>query len=309
MAKLKKRFDLVRDRHGVKLQVEGTDNEQKLPVKHDKQEKKDKQEKRLVSAIKRKPIMIHKETQFDSSKPAYMHSPSYTIERLLERVTNEKYSGQSISKTGGFAEKRRFLVQPSSVGTVKVDRLNSILNGSINNEQDTLSSRVMSEYFLMIEELILVADQKLELMLNNFSPQIWKSVVKRISNRIKTKKLQFIDSSDSLESIFTRNCSDPVYCGEETIINLINLCSLFDYSVRKQNEREYFKEKKLDRILAVVEKLEKSIKVSKSPSEQNPIVGYIKDIKKVTGSVRGIDFKSKNKTVGEYYSAVRFFDT
>lgn len=280
----KKKFDLLKDRSGIKIQLEGTELTQSLP------------EKKSCS-IKRNPIMVHKETQIDQVNYNNISSPSQNLEKLLERINNDKNSSYMFGKNNtGQTDKNKADAQIELKETLKLEGFNSLLNET-DKVQDALRSRIMSEYFSMIEDFILVADHKLSLMLNNFSPQIWKSVIKKIKNRMKFKELQFADCNDGLESLFTKSYVEPIYCGEDTIINMINLYKVFDYSARKVKDIEYFKDKKLDKILLVLEKLEKTTKISLNPNEQNPIVGYIKDIKKVTGSVRGIDFKSKNKIV------------
>lgn len=249
-------------------------------------------------SIKRNPIMVHKETQIDQVNYNYISSPSQNLEKLLERINNDKNSSYMFGKNNtGQTDKNKADAQIELKDTLKLEGFNSLLNETDKVQDAALRSRIMSEYFSMIEDFILVADHKLSLMLNNFSPQIWKSVIKKIKNIMKFKELQFADFSDGLESLFTKNYVEPIYCGEDTIINMINLYKVFDYSARKVKDIEYFKDRKLDKILSVLEKLEKTTKISLNPNEQNPIVGYIKDIKKVTGSVRGIDFKSKNKIV------------
>ena len=196
-------------------------------------------------------------------------------------------------------EKKKHLqsMGPHQESIIKGDKLVGLLNES-QNQADQLRARVMTEYFSMIEELLLVADQKLTLLSNNFSPQIWKNVVKLIKNRFKVKTLQLSDNLDSLESLFVKGYTEPLYCSEDTVINLFNLYSIFEYETLKTIKKSFFKERKLERVLSVIEKLQRSTLFKKIPYEQEPIIGYIKEYKKISGSVRGVDFKSKNKIVG-----------
>ena len=193
-------------------------------------------------------------------------------------------------------EKKKISLSNGRQESAKIDKFASFLNES-HNQTDQLRVRVMTEYFSMIEELLLVADYKMALLTNNFCPQIWKNVVKPIRNRFKVKALQLADNADSLEGLFVNSHADPLYCGEDTIFNLLSLYSIFDYPNAKVTQRAVFKEKKLDRVLSVIEKLQTWGRVSKSPYQQEPIVGFLKEFKRISGSVRGIDFKSKNKIV------------
>lgn len=180
---------------------------------------------------------------------------------------------------------------------VRTEKMTTGLNES-NNPTDQLRVRVMTEYFSMIEELLLVADQRMTLITNNFSPQVWKNVVKLIRNRFKVKALQFADNADNLEAIFVNGHSDPMYCGEDTLFNLFSLFSIFDYqNTKKLQQGSLQKEKKIDKVLSVLEKLQNTTKLNTNQVGQEPIVGFMKDFKKIIGSVRGIDFKSKNKIV------------
>lgn len=285
LAKPKKKFDLLKSMNRVKIPFfEGQEIHCTLP-------------ERETSPIKIKPIMAHHETQTDYLFYPYLNSPSQNLDKLFDRANNDKFSTNSIKRLSlNLVEKRKtpgtsFVNDNSRFDKPNIACIESDLN------RDSLKSQVITEYFSMIEELILVADQQLNLMLSNFSPDIWKNVTKPIRERFKVKQLQLADISDPLEGIFSRNMLEPIYCGEDTIVNLIALYKVFEFGSRKVEEKEYFREKRLDRILTMIEKLDVTTKIGKSPSEQVPIVGLIKNTKKVTGSVRGIDYKSKNKIV------------
>ena len=88
----------------------------------------------------------------------------------------------------GQTDKNKADAQIELKDTLKLEGFNSLLNETDKVQDAALRSRIMSEYFSMIEDFILVADHKLSLMLNNFSPQIWKSVIKKIKNIMKFKE-------------------------------------------------------------------------------------------------------------------------
>ena len=286
LAKSKRKFDLPKSISRVKTPFfEGQEIHCTLPENE-------------TSIKKGRPIMAHHETQTDYLFFPYLNSPSQNLEKLFDRANNDKISTNSIKKLSlKLVENRKTPANSFGNDNSRFTKPISACIESCQLNHDLLKSQVISEYFSMIEELILVADQRLNLMLSNFSPDIWKNVTKPIRDRFIVKQLQLADISDPLEGIFSRNILEPIYCGEDTIINLIALYKVFDFGSRKVEEKEYFREKRLDRILTMIEKMDVTTKFGKSPSEQVPIVGLIKNTKKVTGSVRGIDYKSKNKIV------------
>ena len=208
------------------------------------------------------------------------------LQRLLKTEKSYGYHG----------ERRKSVVSLALNDQSRIDKISCIMP-ELDRQTEVLIDRVIAEYFNMVDEFLLIADQKLFLLTNNYSHSLLKSVIRPIRNRLLVKNLQISSSGDNLDSLFTKYCAEPLYCTDDTILNLISLYAVFDYSSAKSDTREHFKKKKIDKILQVLDKLNRRSRLESSPTRVDPILGLIRESKTIMGSVKGIDYRSKIKSV------------
>jgi len=175
----------------------------------------------------------------------------------------------------------------------KSDKLGSFLLNESYHVGEAIKIHIFTEYFNMMEELLLVADSKLNIIANNYSYKLYEKVVKKLHKRFIMTNLQQTDKELSLQDMFEELPNDSLQCGEETINYLISVYQTFDFANTKVSRAEYYRRKKIDQILNLIENLETGVKISKRQEESHTM----KTNKKVTGlrsSVRAINLSGNS---------------
>jgi hypothetical protein len=166
---------------------------------------------------------------------------------------------------------------------------------------EVIKARVFTEYFSMIDDLVIVADMKLRIVSSNFSAKIIENVVSKFNKyrkRINMHNLRDNGGPINLEDCFTFSESDQISCNEETVMNLIDIYTVLGYKLKKHvpEEMKRFKDAKIDRILRFIESLESGIKISKK-EEEHAQSSHFRKISKLKSSMRAINIKKSNLTV------------
>ena len=143
----------------------------------------------------------------------------------------------------------------------------SILAESNFMSTETIKAKVFTEYFSMIDDLVLVADMQFNIISNNYSPKIVESVIKKFNmqkKRVNIENLIAPVGTIHLDECFRFVENEMIKCSEETIMNLIDIYSVLNYKQKKYNPEDVqrFKELKIESILKKIEILDNGIKIS-----------------------------------------------
>jgi signal transduction histidine kinase/CheY-like chemotaxis protein len=181
----------------------------------------------------------------------------------------------------------------------KVSRNSSFLETSVMPIEN-IKLRVFAEYFSMIDELVLVADKRLNVINSNHSPRNANFVVNRIRKRFNITN--FTKPGATLDQLFRYLPADQLQCGNDTVSSLVTLFSSFDYKKNKLilEKMEGYKKARIDSILQVIESLQTGIKLSNQTEKDNKITNpkqplrAAKTLGKVKSSMKAIN---KNNVV------------
>lgn len=166
---------------------------------------------------------------------------------------------------------------------------------------ETIKARVFTEYFSMIDDWVIVADMKLNIVSNNYSAKIVDNVVNKFNKQKKRINVQNLTGNNpniTLDECFKFVEREQIRCTEETIMNLIDIYSMLNYKQKKHSseEVEKFKENKILPILKYIENLDSGIKISNKQEENVHSSGF-KKVSKLKSSMRAINIKNSNLTV------------
>ena len=166
---------------------------------------------------------------------------------------------------------------------------------------ETIKAKVFTEYFSMIDDLVLVADMKLNIISNNYLPKIVESVIKKFNmqkKRVNIENLIAPVGTIHLDECFRFVENEMIKCSEETIMNLIDIYSVLNYKQKKYNPEDVqrFKELKIESILKKIEILDNGIKIS-NKQEENVQNSLSNSVSKLRSSMKAINVKNSNLTV------------
>lgn len=178
---------------------------------------------------------------------------------------------------------------------------------------EPIKSRVFSEYFSMIADLVLVADVKFTIIHNNYSHKIRESLINKLNKQqTRFNMLNIMETNPSrhikLDQCFNAVEREQLQCGEETINNLIKIFNVIGYRSKKHVEEEMnrFRDSQLLGILKTIEDLENNIKSSNNQSKKSTSSRFNNPNKsKIKSSVRTIYVKRNYPTVNPTYSEHR----
>lgn len=181
------------------------------------------------------------------------------------------------------------------------NQLKLLPKDTIELSAETIKAKVFTEYFSMIDDLVIVADMKLKIISNNYSAKIIENVIRKFNKhkkRINMQNLKPDSGNANLECCFNMLEKDQIRCNEETVMNLIDIYTVLNYKTKKLSEEEMkkFQDAKVDKILRIIEGLESGIKISKREEDEEKSTNF-KKISKMKSSMRAINIKKSNLTV------------
>ena len=222
----------------------------------------------------------------------------------------DKVSGNSAKPQSMIQNKYRTNEYPREAkkGFYSPDNKNELNNSNhhkLNQKDmspDMVKARVFTEYFSMIDDLVIVTDMKLQIVSNNFSAKIVENVISKFNKHKKRLDMHAIQSETGpvqLDQCFKFFEKDQIRCNEDTLKNLIDICTVLNYKKKKHNPEDMkrFKEVKIDRILRLIENLENGIKISKRQEDSGNNPNHFKKITKLKSSMRAINIKKSYLTV------------
>lgn len=166
---------------------------------------------------------------------------------------------------------------------------------------ESVKARVFSEYFSMIDDWVMVADKRLNIISNNYSAKIVDNVINRFNTdkkRINTQNLLPGNEALTLDECFKFVEKEQMRCSKETVMNLIDIYGVLGFKQKKyvQEEIEKFKEANVFSILKKLEVLDSGIKLS-NQQEEHAEKSVLKKINMLKSSMRAIYVKNSNLIV------------
>lgn len=166
---------------------------------------------------------------------------------------------------------------------------------------EKIKARVFTEYFSMIDDWVIVADMKLNIISNNYSAKIVDNVISKFNKqkkRINFQNLNGLGPGVTLDGCFKFVDREQIRCTEETIMNLVDIYTTLDFRNKKLNKEDMqrFQDKKIVGILKSIENISKGIKISNKQEESSQSSKF-KMINKMKSSMRAINIKNSNLTV------------
>ena len=166
---------------------------------------------------------------------------------------------------------------------------------------EKVKARVFTEYFSMIDDWVIVADMKLNIISNNYSAKIVDNVISKFNKqkkRINVQNLNGLSPGVTLDGCFKFVDREQIRCTEETIMNLVDIYTMLDFKNKKLNNEDMqrFQDKKIVGILKSIENISKGIKIS-NKQEENSQSSKFKKVNKMKSSMRAINIKNSNLTV------------
>lgn len=113
--------------------------------------------------------------------------------------------------------------------------------------RDPLKFQVFSEYLKLIDELVLISDEDLNIVLNNFSKHLFEKVCKPIHEKLSHTDYEAISSCLFLGNLFKQEDNKGLQCNEETLMNLITIAEHFEASPVAYQKKSFIEgEPKMD---------------------------------------------------------------
>lgn len=227
--------------------------------------------------------VIEKPSGFNFEDP--LPRPSSYSPEPLQKITNNLYPDTLVG-----AENRK-----SGIGLQHsmIDNLSTTEN---------IKVRVFAEYFSMIEDLVLVADKKFNLIANNHTSRNVNTIVTRIKKRFNQHYLS--KSGSTLDQIFQELPNDQLQCMTNTVSSLLNIYTMFDYKKNKFDPFKIieFREAKIERILKVLERFDNGVRISnKQDQNANKETKHktLKKLHRLKSSMRALPINKDNVVVSD----------
>ena len=196
---------------------------------------------------------------------------------------------------------RRGFYSPERIRTDLISKEMTRSQADLLVHAEKVKARVFTEYFSMIDDWVIVADMKLNIISNNYSAKIVDNVISKFNKqkkRINVQNLNGLSPGVTLDGCFKFVDREQIRCTEETIMNLVDIYTMLDFKNKKLNNEDMqrFQDKKIVGILKSIENISKGIKIS-NKQEENSQSSKFKKVNKMKSSMRAINIKNSNLTV------------
>lgn len=171
----------------------------------------------------------------------------------------------------------------------RLERYGSFLNDSDPNN-DAIKMRLYSEYFSIIEDLVVISDSDFHIIMSNFNNEICRRVIKKMPRIFSSSFVQSPESITNLGECFYENYEGSMNVPEETVHNLISLAAVFDLKeeCESQSKLAMLESKKILKCLKAISRLDHGVRKSKEDEMPSNSFGKGHE-KKFRSSLRAIN--------------------